>query len=138
MQTSLKKILAACAATILIAACSTSAVETAKTPDPRQGEQVNNICFSSQIRNWRENDRTSVIVEKGLNDEYKLDLIGTCDPDDAFFSIGLVSRFSGGSCIETGDELVTDSRYGGKCTIRNIYKWNKDAAKVEAGASSAS
>lgn len=138
MQTSLNKVLAACAATMFVAACSTSAVETAKAPDPRQGEKVRNICFSSQIRNWRENDSTSIIVEKGLKEEYKLDLIGACDPDDAFFSIGLISRVSGGSCIDEGDELVTDSRYDGKCSIRNIYKWNKDAGKTPAAAPAAS
>lgn len=140
MQTSLNKFLAACAATMFIAACSsTPAVETAKAPDARQGEAVRNICFSSQIRNWRANDRTSLIVERGTKEEYKLDLMGACEPDDAFISIGLISRVPGGSCIETGDELVTDSRFnGGKCLIRGIYKWNKDAGKAPEAAPSAS
>ena len=41
--------------------------------------------------------------------------------------IGLVSR-GGGSCLSTGDKLVTDARYNdGSCSIRRIYKWNKDA-----------
>ncbi|HOZ26025.1 MAG TPA: DUF6491 family protein [Hyphomonadaceae bacterium] len=130
MQIASKATLAVCAATAFIAAaCSSAPTQTADAkPDPRQGEQVKNICFQSQIRNWRENDRRSIIVEKGVGDEYKLDLSGTCQPDNAFLSIGLVSRVGGGSCLTSGDQLVTDARYDGPCVVNRIYKWNKDAA----------
>lgn len=132
----MKHILTVCAAALLMAACETptpakTAVAEAK-PDPRQGAEVSQVCFNTQIKNWRSNDRTSVIVEKGVRDEYKLDLIGACQPDEAFLSIGLISRSGGGSCLETGDKLVTDTRYDGSCTIRRIYKWNKDAGKTPA------
>lgn len=127
------KLILAASAAILFAGCSTAATETAeKKPDPRQGESVRSICFSNQIRSWRENDRNSVIVEAARGDEYKLELIGGCQPNDAFTSIGLVSRVGGGSCLEWGDKLLTDSRYGGACMISKIYKWNKDAAKPDA------
>lgn len=129
------KFVLAAAAVALLGGCATPPVETADAkPDPRQGEQVNNICFAQQIRNWRENDNRSVIVEARLNDEYKLELIGTCNPRDAFLNIGLVSR-GGSSCLSTGDQLVTDARYNdGSCSIRRIYKWNKDAVQAAAGA----
>ena len=105
--------------------------------DARQGEEVRNICFQSQIRNWRELDNRSVIVEAGSRDEYKLELIGTCQPRDAFTQIGLVSR-GGGSCLSTGDTLITDSRYNdGSCSIRRIYKWNKDAKPADGAAATA-
>ena len=136
MTSKLKYILAAASSAFLIGACSTPAttdVADAK-PDPRQGQEVRQICFNQQIRNWRENDRKSVIVEKGLHDEYKLDLIGTCQPQDAFTSIGLVSRVGGGSCLSSGDKLVTDSRFDGSCSIRRIYEWHKDAGKETAAA----
>lgn len=127
----------------LLAGCSTPAAQTpaemaeAAKPDPRQGEEVRNICFAQQIRGWRALDRHSVIVESGVRHEYKLELVGACQPDNAFTSIGLISRVGGGSCLETGDKLVTDERYNmGACTIRNIYKWNKDAAKPEASPAS--
>lgn len=130
-MTHMKRILAACASTLFIAACATPSTEVAAAdakPDARQGEEVRNICFQSQIRNWRTLDNRSVIVEVGVRDEYKLDLIGACQPRDAFTSIGLVSRIGGGSCLETGDKLITDARYNdGTCSIRKIYKWNKDA-----------
>lgn len=127
-------ILAAVAASLL-ASCATPSTDVAEAkPDARQGEEVRQVCFTQQIRNWRENDRRSVIVEVGVRDEYKLDLIGTCHPGDAFTTIGLVSR-GGGSCLSSGDTLVTDERYvGGSCSIQNIYKWNKDAGKAEAAA----
>ena len=129
-----KAIFTACASALMIAACSTAAnteVADAK-PDPRQGAEVKQVCFNQQIRNWRtvKEDRRAVIIEKGLKDEYKLELIGTCQPDDAFLNIGLVSRVGGGSCLTTGDKLVTDARYNdGDCSIRRIYEWHKDAGK---------
>lgn len=132
-----KHVLAACAA-ILLAGCSTPAVDTADAkPDPRQGEQVRNICFTQQIRGWRSLNNRAIIVQARVNDEYKLDLVGACNPDDAFNSVGLVSRVGGGSCLEQGDHLVTDSRFApGACAISRIYKWNKDAAQAPAAAAS--
>jgi hypothetical protein len=129
----MRHILAACAAGFL-AACTTPATETAEAkPDPRQGKEVSQVCFNSQIRNWRENedDRKSVIIEKDHRQEYKLDLIGACQPDDAFLNIGLTSRVGGGTCLSTGDKLVTDSRFDGSCSIRRIYEWHKDVAANE-------
>jgi len=132
MTHKLKRIFAGCGAALFIAACSTPAQEIAKI-DPRQGEEVRNVCFNSQIRNWRALDNRSVIIEKGFKDEYRLELTGTCQPEDAFTSIGLVSRVGGGSCLESGDRLVTDARYNdGTCSIRRIYKWNKDADVAQA------
>ena len=135
MTHGLKTIVAACASALFIAGCSTAPTETAeaKKPDPRQGAEVRSICFQSQIRNWRALDNRSVIVEKNFKEEFKLDLIGACQPQDAFTSIGLISRVGGGSCLETGDKLVTDSRFNdGSCSIRRIYEWHKDAGKAPA------
>jgi hypothetical protein len=127
----MKYLIAACASALLVASCTTPPTETAEAkPDPRQGKEVRQICFNQQIRNWRENDRRSIIVEKGVNEEYKLDLIGTCEPEDAFLNIGLISRVGGGSCLSSGDKLVTDARFDGSCSIRRIYEWHKDAAKT--------
>jgi hypothetical protein len=132
MKHTFKAIMAACASTLLIAACSTATdTQTADAkPDPRQGEEVRQVCFSQQIRNWRtvKEHRRAVIIQKGLNEEYKLDLIGTCQPDDAFVNIGLVSRMGGGTCLTTGDKLITDARYNdGDCSIQRIYAWNEKA-----------
>jgi hypothetical protein len=87
---------------------------------------VRQICFNQQIRNWRDNDRRSIIVEKGVHEEYKLDLVGTCEPEDAFLSVGLVSRAGAGTCLSWGDKLVTDVNYDGSCMIRRIYEWHPE------------
>lgn len=127
---------AAALAAIALSACASPATDMADAkPDPRQGEEVRNVCFTQQIRNWRELDNRSIIVEVGVRDEYKLELLGTCQPDDAFLSVGLVSRTGGGSCLSPGDQLVTDTRYDGSCSIRRIYKWNKDAGQAAPAAS---
>lgn len=129
----MKRVFFAGLAALAVAACQTQTTETAEaTPDARQGEEVRQVCFNQQIRNWQAHDRQSVIVVKGLRDEYKLDLVGTCDPRDAFTTIGLVSR-GGSSCLSPGDQLVTDDRTGaGPCSIRRIYKWNADAQTPQA------
>ena len=139
MQTILKTILTAYASTALIAACSTAPTETAANakPDPRQGPEVKNICFGSQIRDWRENDRDSVIVEVAGRKEYKLQLLGSCEPQNAFMSIGVISRFGGGSCLTPGDQLVPDTRFANEiCRIEHIYEWNKDAKPADAASAS--
>lgn len=139
MRTSLKATLAACASTLFIAAAcsSTPAGNENKPVDPRQGAEVKQMCFTSQIRDWRENDRDSVIVSTGNKKEYKLDLIGGCEPGDAFTSIGIISRFGGGSCLSSGDQLVTDTRFAnGVCQVQRIYEWNKDAKAPEAASAS--
>ncbi|MEZ5936987.1 MAG: DUF6491 family protein [Hyphomonadaceae bacterium] len=131
----MKRVILGFAAALALGACQTSDTsDTAqKEPDPRQGAEVRQVCFTSQIRSWKANDRRSVIVEKRRNEEYMLELAGACEPQDAFTSIGLVSRVGGGNCLTSGDRLVTDSRYdGGPCTIMNIYEWHADAGKADA------
>lgn len=123
----MRHLLIAGLAAALLAACQTNAVETAETPDPRQGEEVSQVCFNSQIRNWRELDRDSVLIERSVRDVYRLELLGTCQPSNAFTSIGLISR-GASSCLSRGDTLVTDDEFDGSCTIRRIYKWNEAAA----------
>jgi hypothetical protein len=116
----------------LLIACSTPAPTNVEAkPDPRQGKEVKQICFSQEIRNWRDNGRTSIIVEKGARDEYKLDLVGACNPDQAFLNVAFKSR-GGGSCLTWGDQLLTDSHFGGSCIISKIYEWHekpKDGAE---------
>jgi hypothetical protein len=131
----MKHVLMAGLAALMAAACQTQTEETADaTPDARQGKEVSQVCFTQQIRSWKPLGREqAVIIEKGMNEHYKLDLIGTCRPDDAFMNIGLVSRFGGGSCLSRGDDLVTDARYNdGPCSIRRIYEWNDKAEVVAA------
>jgi hypothetical protein len=128
MSHSRKLVLGACAA-LLAAACSTPPVQTAEAkPDPRQREEVDRVCFKSQVKSWSKNDDRSVIISvlssatsKGTRQDYKLELMGSCQPEDAFMDIGLRST-PGGGCIEP---QVTEVL--GSCVVKKIYKWDEAA-----------
>ena len=102
--------------------------------NPRQGEEVKQICFASSINGWREVDgeRSSVILTKGVSEEYKLDLSGICDLTYAFNSIA--TRTRGSSCLTRGDDIIFNDGLSGinRCMIKKIYTWNP-AEEAEAG-----
>ena len=112
----------------LLSACTNVAVENNKEVqiNPRQGEEVKQICFASSINGWREVDgeRSSVILTKGVSEEYKLDLSGICDLTYAFNSIA--TRTRGSSCLTRGDDIIFNDGLSGinRCMIKKIYKWN--------------
>jgi hypothetical protein len=122
-------------AAALVSACGTAPTETtqaAAEPDVRQGKEVRSICFLSQVRNWRTLDRDSLIVEKAVNQEFRVVLNGVCNPNSAFLNIGLISRGGGGSCLTRGDKVVTDERPSfGPCYVREMYEWNEKALKKD-------
>ena len=112
----------------LLSACTNVAVENNKEVEinPRQGEEVKQICFASSINGWREVDgeRSSVILTKGVSEEYKLDLSGICDLTYAFNSIA--TRTRGSSCLTRGDDIIFSDGLSGvnRCMIKKIYTWN--------------
>ena len=112
----------------LLSACTNVAVENNKEVEinPRQGEEVKQICFASSINGWREVDgeRSSVILTKGVSEEYKLDLSGICDLTYAFNSIA--TRTRGSSCLTRGDDIIFNDGLSGvnRCMIKKIYTWN--------------
>lgn len=122
----------------LLAACSTSP-DTEESADwlndARLGEKVDRICFTGSIDNFRAATRETVIVEKGVNDEYLLEMMGKCSDLDRAQSLSL-DTFGGSSCLTKGDSIFAyDSVFGPdrtdmpamRCPIRGIYKWNEDA-----------
>lgn len=124
---------AAALALIAIGCSTTEGSRTDVEADPRLGETVSQICFTSQIRNWRPHDDRSIIVRKSINEEYRLELAGCCDPEEAFMSVGLISRVGGGLCLGRGDRLVTDARpSGGDCLITRINEWHEDRVAEDA------
>ena len=112
----------------LLSACTNVAVENNKEVDinPRLGVEINQICFASSINGWREVDgeRSSVILTKGVSEEYKLDLSGICDLTYAFNSIA--TRTRGSSCLTRGDDIIFNDGLSGvnRCMIKKIYTWN--------------
>ena len=113
---------------MFLSSCTNAPVEINQEVqiNPRQGEEVKQICFASSINGWREVDgeRSSVILTKGVSEEYKLDLSGICDLTYAFNSIA--TRTRGSSCLTRGDDIIFNNGLSGmnRCMIKKIYKWN--------------
>ena len=96
-----------------------------KNNDPRIGEEVRQLCFTQSISGWSavDNDRSSLLVNMGINETYKVALVGACDPDWATMGIAVISR---AGCMSAGDKIVTDAqpKRHAACTVSRIYKWN--------------
>ncbi|MDJ0920714.1 MAG: DUF6491 family protein [Henriciella sp.] len=135
-----RAILTAGAALALVGcATETSSTDTASVEseqvDPRRGEEVNRICFASNIDGFSETTRTTVVVREG-RDHFLIETFGACDPSlDHAISIAF-DTFSG--CVTRGDDIIAfDSlsghSHGGigprSCKIKRIYAWDPDAAE---------
>ena len=103
--------------------------------DARLGEQVKKICFTSSIDNFRSPERETVIVERGVRDEYILEVTGSCPNLRYAQRLALDTSLS---CLTKFDNLyVYDSAFGtistpgsvDRCPIKSIHKWNEDALK---------
>ncbi len=101
--------------------------------DPRVGEAVDNICFTRGIDGFSDTNKHSVVLRRGVKDEY-LVVTKFC-PDLQFAqSIGLDNRQS---CLRRQDDIhvfrtafpQSDIDRPGftNCYIDSIYKWDKDA-----------
>jgi len=130
----MKSAIPALAAACLAAACaytpqkSTDQAAIDAEIAARQGEAVDNICFTRDINGWRELGDSAVLVQKGVNDWYKLDLIGTCRPDQAFNAIAIRTRPSAGFCLSKGDTVTTyTTPMAEQCAISAIHKWDEKA-----------
>ncbi|MEL6829254.1 MAG: DUF6491 family protein [Pseudomonadota bacterium] len=97
----------------------------------RQGESVNRICPLGSA-DWKPFGSDALLIE-AKGDWYKIDLIGTCDPDSAFGAIANKGSI-GSSCIERGDTILTAlPRDHERCTITAIHQWDDTAADDEDG-----
>ena len=131
------------AASALLAACSTPAGGEPDIPewmnDARLGEKVDRICFTQSVDSFRMPTRDTVIVEKGVNDEYLIEMFASCHDLDNAQSLSF-DTFAGSSCITKGDSIYAyDSAFGPdstgippvRCPISAIYEWNEEAAEQE-------
>lgn len=114
----------------LLSACAVNPDDAQpKKVDPRQGEEVNQVCFNRTMDSWSpiEGQNKALIVFDRRKEQYKLDLIGTCDPEFAMMRIATVSRGSS-SCLSRGDKVITDADMDrhDSCTIMGIYKWHPE------------
>lgn len=134
--------LALIAASLALAACTTSGSGDAKPSgierfagDPRLGEEVDRICFASNIDSFGETTRNTVVMREG-RDHYLIEVYNSCFALDDTMTIALDSI---GGCLSRGDHLiVSDSILGPgtrgssafstqRCTVKSIYKWDPKA-----------
>lgn len=103
--------------------------------DPRIGEEVRRACFgpvTSSVGGYREIDGWDAFVTGRFNERYLLVFSRGCGdlgPAGAF----PVFRNYGDDCRRRG-EMVQTARsnvgVSGACTIKHIYKWNRDAEEA--------
>ena len=122
------------AAGLAAAVVSVSAhAETADNGDPRIGEEVERICFRSTINSWRTVDDLDdvVLLQKGVNDWYYVDLIGGCSNRILRSALEIViGGRPSGSCFTSGDIIVVRDNPAStrRCAVQHIYRWDDDAA----------
>ena len=97
-------------------------------PNSQLGNEVTRICFASSINGWKEfnGERHSIILTKGVKDEYKLELSGFCDVTKAMSNIA--TRTRGSSCLPRGDDIIVSDGFSGvdRCFIKKMYKWQAE------------
>lgn len=122
---------------LALAACAnapsaTTADETLN--DPRKGEEIRSLCFTSSIDGFGETTRRSIVVSKGSKD-YLIETYGSCFDLDHANSISFDSTTS---CLTRGDDIYAfNSAFGPDrddhmipaCKVKAIYNWDKDAAE---------
>jgi len=124
------------AAAMVFSAATANANDTDYLQGPRIGEPVKRICFGRSINSWRDVDGlgSAVLLQKGVNDWFFVELSGACRASDFRFAntIGIESRPAGG-CLTWNDVIVVRSGGGFKkrCFIQSIYEWNEDALEDE-------
>lgn len=116
------------AAAVIATACATSpTTDVDAEVAARQRDAVDRVCFTSQINNWRSLDDHAILIEKGVNEWYKLDLTGPCEPDLAFQRIAVHTKPPGG-CLSKGDAVATfTTPTYGVCRITAMHRWDAAA-----------
>lgn len=109
-----------------------------KKAGARLGAKVDRICFSRDISNFTtiDDEDDAVLLERGVNDWYKVTLAGACNYNRLRFaqSVAIDERPRGG-CITPGDALVfSDSAFGDfsfpnatRCIITEMFRWDSKA-----------
>jgi hypothetical protein len=101
--------------------------------DPRLGEEVRQICFTSQIDGFSMTGRRSVLLHDGSR-RYMVELYGPCPDLDFAHAIGLVSP---SACLSRGDAILVTSTAGpggprpDRCMIKEIRDWDPRAKAQE-------
>ena len=132
------------ASTLLVLAGCTTAAGTERKPtgvakyadDPRLGEEVDRLCFASNIDSFGNNTKDTFTVKEG-RDHYLIEVFGTCTPLEHAVTMAIGSSTS---CLTNGDSIiVSDSLTGGRndpfgtarCVVKSMHKWDPKAESKE-------
>ncbi|MEO1643485.1 MAG: DUF6491 family protein [Pseudomonadota bacterium] len=104
--------------------------------DVRRGEEVDRLCFASQIDGFTNTTDRAVVVSEGSR-EYLITTRRRCDNLDNAMSLGVGGTFS---CLRRGDRIVglqsiRGDNFGGPpsvaCLVDKIYEWDRQADETE-------
>lgn len=103
--------------------------------DVRRGEQVDRVCFASNIDSFGETTRRAVVIREG-RDRYLVETFSGCFDLDWAQSLAIDS-FS--SCLSKGDRIfASDNAFGfdkqdlrQSCRVKAIYEWDPDAEATD-------
>ena len=131
------------AAMIALAGCATTDGSERKptgvakyADDPRLGEEVDRICFASNIDSFGDNTRDTFTVREG-RDHYLIEVFGTCTPLEHAVTVAIGSATS---CLTNGDSIIVsdslmprrDQPFStARCVVKSMYKWDPKAEKAE-------
>lgn len=104
---------------LLLVACQASGPSAVQRGTP--GEQVNSVCFTNQIRGWQPLSRNAIVLERGLNDYYRVTLNGACDATRSGLTMATESR--SGICLGIGDDIDFANDFSPSCSIESIHAW---------------
>ncbi len=106
----------------IVSACASSVPSRDNAlAEGTRGETVQSVCFTRQINSWYPLSDEAIIVQRGLDEYFRLQLIGLCEPDEAFSSVNLRTR--SGACVSPGDQIEIPGDYAPECTIQRIDSW---------------
>lgn len=122
---------------------SMALAERENAADPRQGAEVDRICFGRNINNFKAIDGVDdvILLEKGVNDWYRAKLIGACSYSQLRGAQAVaIEQHPAGGCVTPGDYLIfSRSAFGDfsfpnttRCAITDIHEWNEDVAAKDA------
>ena len=104
---------------LLLVACQASGPSAVQRGTP--GEQVNSVCFTNQIRGWQPLSRNAIVLERGLNDYYRVTLNGACDATRSGLTMATESR--SGICLGIGEDIDFANDFSPSCSIESIHAW---------------
>ena len=129
------------AACLVLAGCATATDNKPKGAakyegDPRLGEKVDKLCFTSNIDSFGNNTRDTFTVREG-RDHYLIEVFGSCLSLEHAMTVRLPTS---SICLRPGDHVIVSDSLTGRgdpsfsvqrCMVNAIYKWDPKAKPDE-------